>query len=217
MRSRRSTQEGGAVTAPPRTKPSWTWHLRLVVGIAVIAACSAPASQPSSGISPGGGSTSASTTPTARPSPTPTSVSATDAAIEDMARRYPSTTSGAEAFVRAYFAALNAAYQTGKVGDLALYSTPGCSRCRDWLAEFAKNEASGLHSQAPFVSLRSAEVASLRGSVAIVVTHLVVPQAKVVNAKGAVVHTRNAEGNVTFLAKLIFDGSWRVVATEVPQ
>mgnify|MGYP001235177374 CR=1 FL=1 len=162
-------------------------------------------------------SASASTTPAARPSPTPTSVSATDAAIEDMARRYPSTTSGAEAFVRAYFAALNAAYQTGKVGDLALYSTPGCSRCRDWLAEFAKNEASGLHSQAPFVSLRSAEVASLRGSVAIVVTHLVVPQAKVVNARGAVVHTRNAEGNVTFLAKLIFDGSWRVVATEVPQ
>ena len=157
-------------------------------------------------------SASASTTPAARPSPTPTSVSATDAAIEDMARRYPSTTSGAEAFVRAYFAALNAAYQTGKVGDLALYSTPGCSRCRDWLAEFAKNEASGLHSQAPFVSLRSAEVASLRGSVAIVVTHLVVPQ-----AKGAVVHTRNAEGNVTFLAKLIFDGSWRGVATEVPQ
>lgn len=208
------------MTALRRTKRYRPLRLRLVVGTAVLAACSAPASQPSSGISPGGGQTSASATASSGSTPVPSSTGthlATETEADELAAKFPQTAAGAEAFVRAYFAALNVAYQTGKVGQLALYSTPGCSRCRDWLAEFAKNEASGLHSLTPFVSLRSADVASLRGSVATVVTRLVVPQAKVVNAKGAVVHTRDAEGNVTLVAKLIFDGSWRVVATEVPQ
>ena len=149
----------------------------------LVAACSAPASQPSSG-SPGG-STSASTTLLR--------------GLRQRPRRCPRRTRRSRTW-RGVIPAPAAARRRScvptslrstpppdrKVGDLALYSTPGCSRCGDWLAEFGLgNEASGLHSQAPFVSLRSAEVASLRGSVAIVVTHLVVPQAKVVNASGS--------------------------------
>ena len=106
------------------TKPSWTWHLRLIVGIAVIAACSAPASQPSSGISPGGGSTSASTTPAARPSSSPTTQSATDAGADELAARFPRTAAGAEAFVRAYFDALGKAFAAGDPAGLSDYSTP---------------------------------------------------------------------------------------------
>ncbi len=49
------------------------------------------------------------------------------------------------------------------------------------------------------------------------VTQLSVPEAKVVNSKGVVVHTRKNEGNVQLNAKLLFTKAWQVVATEVPQ
>ena len=98
------------MTALRRTKGYRTWSLRLVVGTAVLAACSAPASQPSSEISPGGGQTSASATLAARPSSSPSSRSATETEADELAAKFPQTAAGAEAFVRAYFDALSRAF-----------------------------------------------------------------------------------------------------------
>jgi hypothetical protein len=180
--------------------------------VVAVAGCTGSSSPAPTGTStwPGG-----STTTTSTPSTT-TSSSTTTAAL-DLATRFPRTKAGAEGFVKEYFAKLNAAYQEGKVGDLSLYASPDCLRCRDWLAEFTQNERSAYHSLNTFVTVRDVQVVGISGNTAVAVTQLSVPEAKVVNSKGVVVHTRKNEGNVQLNAKLLFTKAWQVVATEVPQ
>ncbi len=215
MRSRRSTQEGGAVTAPPRTKPSWTWHLRLIVGIAVIAACSAPASQPSSGISPGGGSTSASTTPAARPSSSPTTQSATDAGADELAARFPRTAAGAEAFVRAYFDALGKAFAAGDPAGLSDYSTPACLRCEGFLRTLTGDHDHGRHGVGTFAIIYRVTPTAVTTTSAVVDVDFDSPAAYVVDAQGTRVDERTAELSLRLRVRLEHSDHWRIVATEL--
>lgn len=180
--------------------------------VVAVTGCTGSSSPTPTGTStwPGGPTTTTSTPSTTTSSPTTTATS-------DLATRFPKTKAGAEGFVKEYFAKLSAAYQSGKVGDLALYSSPECSRCRDWLAEFTRNEKAGNHSIGPFVTVRDVQIVSLNGDTAVAVTQLSVPEARVVNSKGIVVHIRKNEGNVQLNARLLFTEAWRVVGTEVPQ
>ena len=178
--------------------------------VVAVAGCTGSSSPAPTGTStwPGGSTTTTST-------PSTTTSSSTTTATSDLATRFPKTKAGAEGFVKYLFAVLNAAnLRPDPSGVEPLVDQRSCSDCEHWVSSLKLMVGQHERFVGDFVVAQDIKAVDLTESTVVLVTQVITPAGKRVDAQGRVVHVRESLGPFRYDLRLEFRGHWIVTYAE---
>lgn len=178
--------------------------------VVAVTGCTGSSSPTPTGTStwPGGPTTTTSTPSTTTSSPTTTATS-------DLATRFPKTKAGAEGFVKYLFEILNASNRRPDPSMVEpLVDQKSCSDCEHWVSSLRLMAEQHERFLGDFVVSQDINAVDLTESTVVLITQVVTPAGKRVDAQGRVVHVRESLGPFRYDLRLEFRGHWVVTYAE---
>lgn len=209
--------------APQRTAPltsvgptRWPVAAALVVAATLmLGACTTanPTASPSA--------TTTSTTPAATSATTATtsptlSATSPSPANNTLAKRFPETKAGAEAFVTYLHQQLNSAYRRADASRLRELVDPvTCADCSDWLEIIADLKQQGQRYDSDLLKLLNKTATKQTNDTWLVIIQVEAQEIRLMDPQGRVIDVYNAESPKVVFLELTFTDHWRLTRSSV--